>query len=213
MIVQKITQPYFEVTNTQNKSSFVYRLLASSNHGLDLFTEDELNSVVRNITLENRDKAYIKCLVRGRNITLKPEEVVRQLYLNRLIQKYGYPIDRLKVEYPVKMGVETKKADVVVLNNDHRDSIDIVIELKKPNVSKGRDQLKSYCNATGASMGVWTNGQKITHYHRKEPNIYDNITDIPNVDQKLDDIISERFTIRDLIVTDKIANEKNHFGK
>ncbi len=66
----------------------------------------------------------------------------------------------------------------------------------------------SYCNATGAPIGVWTNGEKISHYHRKAPNYFEDITDIPKTSQILSDILSERFTLKDLIIKDKLSNER-----
>jgi type I restriction enzyme M protein len=63
------------------------------------------------------------------------------------------------------------------------------------------------CNATGAPIGLWTNGEQISHYHRKDPNYFEDITDLPKVSQSLKDILSERFTLEDLIIKDKIANE------
>ncbi len=57
-------------------------------------------------------------------------------------------------------------------------------------------------------MSVWTNGEKISYYHRKDPNYFEDITDIPKASQSLKDILSERFTLKDLIIKDKIANER-----
>ena len=68
--------------------------------------------------------------------------------------------------------------------------------------------MRSYCNATGAPIGVWTNGEQISYYYRKDPNYFNDITDIPKENQTLKDILSERFTLKDLIIKDKIANER-----
>ena len=84
----------------------------------------------------------------------------------------------------------------------------IIVELKKPKLLDGKNQLRSYCNATGAPIGVWTNGEKISLYHRKDPNFFEDITDIPKANQSLADILSERFTLKNLILKDKIANER-----
>jgi type I restriction enzyme M protein len=84
----------------------------------------------------------------------------------------------------------------------------VIVELKKPKLKDGKNQLRSYCNATGAPIGVWTNGEQISHYHRKDPNYFEDITDIPKYSQTLKDILSERFTLKDLIIKDKIANER-----
>ena len=40
----------------------------------------------------------------------------------------------------------------------------IIVELKKPELMEGKSQLRSYCNATGAPIGIWTNGEQISHY-------------------------------------------------
>ena len=57
-------------------------------------------------------------------------------------------------------------------------------------------------------MGVWTNGQQISYYHRKDPNYFEDIPNIPNATQKLKDILTERWTIDDLIKKDKLVSEK-----
>ncbi|MCV6607867.1 MAG: SAM-dependent methyltransferase, partial [Campylobacterales bacterium] len=43
---------------------------------------------------------------------------------------------------------------------------------------------------------------------RKDPNYFEDITDIPNVNQELSDILNEKFTIEDLIKKDKLVNER-----
>lgn len=72
----------------------------------------------------------------------------------------------------------------------------------------GKEQLKSYCNATGAPIGVWSNGRQISYYHRKDPNYFEDLSGIPRSDQKLSDILSERWKIADLIKKDKLVNER-----
>ena len=57
-------------------------------------------------------------------------------------------------------------------------------------------------------MGIWTNGQSISYYHRKDPNYFEDIPNIPSVNEKLSDILSERWFIQDLIERDKLINEK-----
>ena len=42
----------------------------------------------------------------------------------------------------------------------------------------------------------------------KTPTILKIITDIPHANQSLKDILSERFTLKDLIIKDKISNER-----
>ena len=42
-----------------------------------------------------KGKPYLKCLASGKDRPAKPEEIVRQLYIKKLIADYGYPADRI----------------------------------------------------------------------------------------------------------------------
>jgi len=193
------------------QTDILQSILNDCNYNLSLFSAEEIEELRKKVfTKEARGKetAFIKCVVRDKDIQLKPEEVVRQLYAKKLIEQYGYPKRRIAFEYPVPFGREKKSADIVIFDKDRIDTAYIVVELKKPKLKDGKDQLRSYCNGTGAPIGVWTNGEKISHYHRKDPNYFEDITDIPKANQSLKDILSERFTLRDLIAKDKIANER-----
>jgi len=57
-------------------------------------------------------------------------------------------------------------------------------------------------------MAVWTNGQQISYYHRKDPNYFEAITDIPKASETLADILNERITIADLIERDILVNQR-----
>ena len=189
----------------------IQTILKDSNYHLALFSADEIEALRKEVftkTTRGKETPYIKCIVREKDIQLKPEEIVRQLYAARLINEYGYPKKRLAFEYSVNFGREKKSADIVIFDKDRSDTSFIIVELKKPKLKDGKNQLRSYCNATGAPIGVWTNGEKISHYHRKDPNYFEDITDIPKAKQSLKDILSERFTLKDLIIKDKIANER-----
>ena len=50
--------------------------------------------------------AYIKCLVRNKEIKLTPEEAVRQLYIYKLTREYAYPIGRIQLETPIHFGCQ-----------------------------------------------------------------------------------------------------------
>ena len=185
----------------------IQTILKDSNYHLDLFNNSEIHDLRQNVE-GNADKPFIYCAVRGKAVQLKPEEVVRQLYAERLLKQYQYPRDRVRFEHLVNFGREKKRSDIVILDKDRPDTPYIIIEVKKPKLQDGKDQLRSYCNATGAPIAVWTNGQQISHYHRKDPNYFEEITDIPNADQTLADILNERFTLKDLILKDKLATER-----
>jgi len=186
-------------------------ILRDSNYALSLFSTSEINAL-RDKTfskeLRGKQVVFVTCIVRNKDIQLKPEEIVRQLYATRLIEQYGYPKKRLCFEYKVTFGREKKSADIVIFDKDRSDTPYVIIEVKKPKLKDGKDQLRSYCNATGAPIAVWSNGEKISYYHRKDPNYFEDITDIPQASQSLKDILSERFTLKDLIIKDKIASER-----
>ena len=186
-------------------------LLKESNYKLTQFELGKIRSLENNIVVkEMRSKKipYIKCLVRKKEVKLTPEETIRQLYISVLTQDLDYPTDRIKLEYAVSFGREKKRADIVIFDKDQTDSPYIIVELKKPKLKDGKEQLKSYCNATGAPMGVWTNGDSISYYHRKDPNYFEDIPAIPRANQKLSDILGERWTISDLIKKDKLVTER-----
>lgn len=187
------------------------QLLQDTNYRLTQFSEEHiihLESMIFQKSSKNGDVPYIKCLVRQKDIKLTPEEIVRQLYLLKLHHNYGYPYERMELEYSVVFGREKKRADIVIFDRDNPTVVYIMVELKKPKLKDGKEQLKSYCNATGAPIGVWTNGDAISYYNRRDPNYFKDIPDIPNVHEKLSDILQERWTINDLIKNDKIATQR-----
>ncbi len=189
----------------------IQTILKDSNYHLDLFTDVEVQALREEIltqTVRGKETPFIRCPIRRKAIQLKPEELIRQLYAARLLKRYRYPRERVRFEHLVNFGRERKRADIVILDKDREDTPYIIVEVKKPKLQDGKDQLRSYCNATGAPIAVWTNGQQISHYHRKDPNYFEEITDIPNVDQTLADILKERFTLKDLILKDKLATEQ-----
>ena len=186
-------------------------LLKDSAYKLSQFDSEQIQTLEKSITVEetrNKPTPYVTCLVRKKKVKLTPEEAVRQLYIIVLTQKLGYPIERMTIEYGVTFGRETKRADICIFDKDRPNVPYILVELKKPKLKDGKEQLKSYCNATGAPMGVWTNGEQISFYHRKDPNYFEDIPEIPSASQKLSDILAERWTIDDLLKKDKLVNEK-----
>ncbi len=186
-------------------------LLKDSAYKLAQFKPAQVAALEAAITLKDTAKAptpYVICLVRGKPVKLTPEEAVRQLYVMVLRDDHGYPVSRMEVEYGVTFGREKKRADICIFDKDRATAPYVLVELKKPKLKDGKDQLKSYCNATGAPMGVWTNGEQISFYHRKDPNYFEDIPAIPSAHEKLSDILSERWTIDDLVRLDKLVNEK-----
>lgn len=185
-------------------------ILKDSNYKLSQFTIAEIEQLEQTITLKatkNGDVPYTVCLVRQKAIKLTPEESIRQLYLRVLSDRLHYPLGRIQVEYGVNFGREVKRADIVVMDKDRPNTVYMLVELKKPKLKDGKDQLRSYCNATGAPIAVWTNGDQISYYQRKDPNYFEDIPGLPNANQTLADILQIKFTLEDLIKNDKLVKE------
>ena len=117
-------------------------ILHGSAYSLELFTNLYDNAIQR---LEERikvktnkkgvDEPFVTCIVRDKEIKLTPEEVVRQLYAERLMTEYGYPKERLVFEYPVYFGRETKRADIVI--KDKGVGIVNLEEARRPSFTTG----------------------------------------------------------------------------
>lgn len=186
-------------------------ILTGSKYSLAQFEQDKINRLESRIEIRivsDKRVPYINCLVRNKPIKLTPEEIVRQLYLMVLTEDLHYPTSRMELEYVVTFGREKKRADIVIFDRDQTSAPYIIVELKSPKLKDGKEQLKGYCNGTGAPIGVWTNGESISYYHRKDPNFFEDIPMIPNVNEKLSDILSERWFWKDLIEKDKLINER-----
>jgi type I restriction enzyme M protein len=143
---------------------------------------------------------YIFCPVRQKafKVSGKPEELVRQWWLYRLAETYGYSFDQMGVEVPVTVGSTEakKKADIVVYTNNTKAVPRIFVEVKQPTRIDGVEQLKVYMNATGTGLGVWSNGTAHTYLLRLNPKSpgedpdWRELRNIPGKQEKLADVDS-----------------------
>lgn len=119
---------------------------------------------------------------RKQNYT-KPEEKVRAEVFARLIIEKEYPLSHIAIEVPVKMGSETKRADIVVYKNAKHQKAFIVVELKNSNQKDLREALKQALSYAGsgslrADYALATNGkEKFALYIKEDGN--DSHDDIP----------------------------------
>lgn len=174
-------------------------------YGLKEFSDLDIDKTIE--IFEKDKKFYLKCFKRNKDIQVynpennsgKPEEIVRQLWLHKLLNYYNYPLDRIEVEKDVHFGreIHAKAVDIVVYHKD-KTTPHIAIELKKPKESEGIDQLKSYLSAEGAPIGVWSNGEAKVVLYRPYPREYETLRDLPKVDQSIDDILREKITLNKL---------------
>lgn len=181
-------------------------------HGLFLFNSREIEEIEK--LIEERDgRLAISCQVKSRYKPAKPEEIVRQLWIQRLLHEYHYPLNRIDIERVIYFGSrDSGLADILVLHEDLTHPY-IIFEVKRPKRTDGLEQLKSYCNAEGAPIGVWSNGNELIRLHREEPNIFVEIPRIPRVTETLRDILTERWTIGWLEEYDELRQGKTTLKK
>lgn len=124
-----------------------------------------------------------------------PEEIIRQLWIYQLLNKYEYKADEIELEKSIYFGVEvfSKAADIVVYTDSTKQTPKIIIEVKKPKRKDGIEQLKSYLNAQGSPIGVWSNGsERIILYRPYPANFDDTLVEIPKRGQEPKDVLEEK---------------------
>ena len=170
---------------------------------VDLFGLVPVTNVESALT-EKSGKPYVQCLVRKKDVQAKREELVRQLWLHRLVEHYKYPTTRMTVEYPITFGRDSsKRADIVVYDADRPTVPYLIVEVKQGKLKDGKEQLRSYTHATGAPIAMWCNGIQAITWHRKSPNYFVEIPDIPSSTQTIDDIAGQPWTVDTLIEIEK----------
>jgi len=130
-----------------------------------------------------------------------PEEIVRQLWVYKLMHQYGYEADEIDLEKAVQFGTEvgTKAADIIVYTDATKLTPKIVVECKKPKRKDGIEQLKSYMNAKGAPVAVWSNGADSIILYRPYPGQFDDtLFDIPRRGQEPRDVLEASKTLLQL---------------
>ena len=130
-----------------------------------------------------------------------PEEIVRQLWVYKLMHQYGYPADEIDLEKGVQFGTEigTKAADIIVYTDATKLTPKIIVECKKPKRKDGIEQLKSYMNAKGAPVAVWSNGADSIILYRPYPAQFDDtLFDIPKRGQAPKDVLEASKTLLQL---------------
>ncbi len=185
-------------------------------YGLREFSKLKIEEVIT-VFEKEKNRFYIRCLKRDKDIFVydknknisKPEEIIRQLWLVRLIKDYLYPLERIELEKDILFGreIHAKAADIVVYQED-KNTPYIIIEVKSPTEEKGIDQLKTYLNAEGSPIGVWSNGKSRVILYRPYPKQFeDTLTEIPRVDQTINNVLEERKTL-DKLTSDYDLTER-----
>jgi type I restriction enzyme M protein len=187
--------------SSQDLSGLVAALLGEvleqeeTGHGARFFSAEALNAL--NVR-RHGNSLQIQCRKRKRWLKAKPEEIVRQLTLDWITEELGYDLERIAVEWPIQMGADAEKerADIVVFSDDAQTDPYIIVEVKRPSISEGVEQLRSYLRWTGCFFGCWCNGNDLITLLREEdadtskaPYAFRDIPRPPRFGEALDEIL------------------------
>ena len=131
-----------------------------------------------------------------------PEEYVRQTIEKRLVNEHKYKKDRVRVEFPIKIGDAKKRVDIALWDDGDTEKsqqgIRLIVECKeqkvKPSHAKeGIGQLKSYMAAcTNCEWGMWTNSESKFVFRKVKGAdggwTFEEFNDIPPSDGSLADV-------------------------
>ena len=183
----------------------LYKIFRDPNIAYGMNEFDNINSEKILKIIKEKNKFYIKDF-KTKKLRLiwdqvrqigRPEEIIRQLWLYKLHFDYKYPLDRIEIEKSIHFGTEIRKksADLVVYKTDKITPY-IIIEVKKPKEDQGIEQLRSYLNAEGCEIGLWSNGNKKIILYREYPKQFNNsLSDLPRANQTTHDLLRSKKTL------------------
>lgn len=129
-----------------------------------------------------------------------PEEIVRQLWVYKLIHFYNYKVEQIVCEIPIQYGVDVnaKFADIAVYRNATKETVKLLFEIKKPKRKDGIEQLKSYLGAKGNPIGIWSNGSDRLILYKPQNTDFDTLSEIPKANQEAKDVLEVKRTLSQL---------------
>jgi type I restriction enzyme M protein len=129
-----------------------------------------------------------------------PEEIVRQLWVYKLIHFYNYKVEQIVCEIPIQYGVDVnaKFADIAVYRNTAKETVKLLFEIKKPKRKDGIEQLKSYLGAKGNPIGIWSNGSDRLVLYKPQGTDFDTLSEIPKANQEAKDVLEVKRTLSQL---------------
>ncbi|MDR1384764.1 MAG: N-6 DNA methylase [Planctomycetaceae bacterium] len=193
-------------------------ILNDSFYHLTQFSEDQIQKFEKAVVVrgaKEKTAYYIVCPIRKKEIKLTPEEVIRQLYIQKLITEYGYDAANFEIQSEVTMGSSGKRADIVVYEKERPAQPYIIVELKSPTnptAKEGKKQLESYCKFSGVSIGVWTDGKDIECYYKEQDKkskttFLNKLTYLPRANQTLSEVLDIHYTIKQLYQNDSLEKK------
>lgn len=178
---------------------------------LKLFKQNYIETLNQSI-ISKGDKAFIKCLVRQKEIQIysssktNPEEIIRQLYLLKLHHEYKYSYENMLLEVDVIMGSSSKKADIIIYDSPtkkDKENIVLIVEIKKPkeDMTKGIGQIESYISALPTRLGVWTDGNEENVRYRNPDNKdkFERFKRVPKANESIASVLQTYLKKSDLL--------------
>ena len=87
----------------------------------------------------NEDRSRITYIYQNKERNYNnPEEKVQAVTYLKLIFDYHYPVSRIRMFVPVKMGSDNKEADIIVYGDEMCLAPHIVVECKTPGCKRSR---------------------------------------------------------------------------
>lgn len=114
-------------------------------------------------TKQEDGKTMIFDSLRGRYVTLTPEEWVRQHFVHYLINHRGYPASLIANEMSIELNGMQRRCDTVVYSRDMTPLV--IVEYKAPSVAVSRrafEQAMAYNNVLRVPYIIISNG--LRHY-------------------------------------------------
>ena len=142
----------------------------------------------------NTNLEYVVDFITGKRLKKTKEEPVRQKIERMLVEDYGFPKERMDIEFRIQRGVRrsNERADIVVFNdNKQKDQahIYLVAEAEHPGIEFD-NQVISYATATTAQFCIWSNGERMLFFYRdpQNPIAFEQIPEIPRNGETIKDI-------------------------
>lgn len=149
--------------------------------------------------------------ISGLEVQSTPEEIEAvQVFSKQLVEDYGYSKNQIIThpQFRVKASPSDTSGkfpvDIAVFKDSKKKSeeVYIIVECKKKNRKDGRGQLEDYLRLSRANLGVWFNGEErlfLRKYEKEGKIIFDEIPNIPKVNQRVEDI--GKFKRKELVAT------------
>ncbi|WP_226800765.1 N-6 DNA methylase [Aliarcobacter butzleri] len=171
----------------------------------EIVVEDEKNGKKSIKTIvsplyKDASKKHIYSPLRNKYLDAQPEEIVRQEFICKLINEYGYSLSQMDEEVKLttsQRGTGRASADIVVWKNEDekkkKKTAFLVVELKAPELRlKVEDCYQGYNYATWsrAKLFAISNGKELQVYKTVEEELplkLQPVNDIPHIDTIQDD--------------------------